>query len=75
MNNAGLDTKSVSKKILTKDFDFNIGYNILKNEVVNMISEGIIDPAMAERVAIENAVSVASLMYNMDGVVVEDMRK
>jgi len=37
------------------------------------VDEGIIDPAMAERVALENAVAVASLMYNMGAAVLENV--
>jgi chaperonin GroEL len=71
ISNAGLDPELIQDSIMNQKF--NVGYDVLSNKIVNMIDEGIIDPAMAERVALENAVSVATLMYNMDGAVVEKL--
>jgi chaperonin GroEL len=71
ISNAGLDPELIQDSIMNQQF--NVGYDVLSNKIVNMIDEGIIDPAMAERVALENAVSVATLMYNMDGAVVEKL--
>jgi chaperonin GroEL len=65
------NAEDIAQEILKRPI--NTGYNVLTREYVNMIDEGIIDPAMAERVALENAVAVAVMMYNMDGVVVEDL--
>jgi len=70
MENANEKPDVIKEKILQSRVD-NCGYNVLTKQYVNMIDEGIIDPAMAERVAIENAVAVAGLMYNMDAVVLE----
>ena len=70
LNNGVYEKLFTSKGTIIEN---NCGYNVLTKEYVDMIHEGIIDPSMAERVAIENAVSVASLMYNMNGVVLEDI--
>ena len=72
MENAMEKPDVIKEKILSSKIK-NCGYNVLTKQYVDMISEGIIDPAMAERVAIENAVAVAGLMYNMDAVVLEKM--
>ncbi len=72
MENAG-ESGDVIKRDILESRIANCGYNVLTREYVDMIKEGIIDPAMAERVSLENAVSVAGLMYNMDAVVLEDL--
>lgn len=65
------DIEEIAKGIISRPT--NTGYDVLKRDYYNMINEGIIDPAMAERVALENAVSVAIMMHNLEGVVIEKM--
>lgn len=72
MANANEKADVIKEHILRSKIN-NCGYNVLTRKYVNMVDEGIIDPAMAERVAIENSVAVAGLMYNMDAVVLEKM--
>ncbi len=72
MENAREKADVIKDKILSSRIK-NCGYNVLTKQYVNMINEGIIDPAMAERVALENAVATAGLMYNMDAVVIENL--
>ena len=40
----------------------NFGFDAVRRENVDLVKAGIIDPAKVVRIALENAVSVASLM-------------
>lgn len=48
------------------------GFNAATGEYVNMIATGIIDPVKVERVALENASSVAITFLSLDALVVDD---
>lgn len=62
--NAGKDGAVVVDKVLNaKD---GVGYDAAKDEYVNMIEAGIIDPKMVVRSAIENAASVAAIFLTME---------
>jgi chaperonin GroEL len=50
----------------------NIGYNVLTDEYVDMISAGVIDPVKVVRGALENASSIASMILTTD-VLITDM--
>ena len=65
------EPKDIAREVLASKQ--RMGYDVLRREVVDMIDEGIIDPAMAERVALENSVAVASMMHNMDALLLEDI--
>ncbi|MBT3705086.1 chaperonin GroEL [Candidatus Peregrinibacteria bacterium] len=65
--NAGKDPKKVLEKVL--DGGEGEGYDAAKDEYVDMIKEGIIDPKMVTREALKNAASVASLFLTMGGAV------
>jgi chaperonin GroEL len=58
--NAGLPGEVVLMKCL--DAEDGVGFNVLTGEWVNMIEAGVIDPVKVTRTALENAVSVASLV-------------
>jgi chaperonin GroEL len=67
--NAGLcmdDFTKVVGKHLGAGTDTNIGLNALTGEACNLIEAGIIDPAKVERVALENAISVASSLITTE---------
>lgn len=51
------------------------GYDARKEEFVNMIQAGILDPVKVTRLALENASSVASLLLTTEAVVVEKPKK
>ena len=55
IENAAKDYAEISNKISRLEPGF--GYNAKTDEFVNLIDEGVIDPAKVERCAIENAVS------------------
>ena len=51
----------------------NYGYNAKTDEFGNLINMGVIDPAKAVRVALENSASVAGLFLTTECVVVDDI--
>lgn len=66
--NAGIDSGVVIDKIKNSKSK-NFGYNALKNEYVDMIECGIIDPTKVTRTALENASSVASTLLTTEVIV------
>ena len=48
------------------------GYNFLTNEWCDMKKAGIIDPTKVLRVALENAVSIASLIITTSGIITRE---
>ena len=68
--NAGLDGSIVAQKV-TESKDANFGYNALAGEYGDMIKMGVLVPTKVERVAIQNAASIASLLLTTDAVVSE----
>ncbi|MBA3469302.1 MAG: chaperonin GroEL [Herpetosiphonaceae bacterium] len=51
--------------------DSTIGYNVLTGEYGSMVEMGIIDPAKVTRSAIQNAVSIASMILTTDALVTD----
>ena len=46
-----------------------VGFDVLKEEYVDMIEAGILDPAKVTRSALQNATSVASTLLTTESVV------
>ncbi len=53
------------------DKDENIGYDAQKNEYVDMIKTGIVDPAKVTRSALQNAASIASMVLTTEAAIVD----
>jgi len=68
--NAGKEGSVIVSKI-----GKGIGYDARKEEYVNMIQAGILDPVKVTRLALENAASVASMLLTTEAVVVEEPKK
>ncbi len=68
--NAGFDAGVVANEV-EKAEDPNYGFNAANGEYVDMFEAGIIDPVKVERVALQNAVSVASLLLTTEATVSE----
>ena len=66
--NAGYDAGVVANEVY-KNLDSNIGFNAASGEYVDMFEAGIVDPTKVERVAMQNAVSVASLLLTTEATV------
>jgi chaperonin GroEL len=65
--NAGYDGAVVLQKVLESEHDF--GFDAEKGEYVDMMKEGIIDPAKVVRSAIQNAASIATLLLTTDAII------
>lgn len=52
-----------------KESEVGIGYDAYKEEYVNMVKAGILDPAKVTRSALQNATSVASTLLTTESVV------
>ena len=72
--NAGLDGSIVAQKVIESD-DPNFGYNALTNAYGDMIKMGVIVPLKVERIALQNAASVAGLLLTTDAAVSEIKEK
>jgi chaperonin GroEL len=66
--NAGFDAGVVVNEI-TKNTNPNIGFDAATGTYVDMFEAGIVDPTKVERVAMQNAVSVASLLLTTEATV------
>jgi chaperonin GroEL len=53
----------------------NIGYNVITDQYVDMISEGILDPAKVTRSAVENAVSIAGMILTTEALISDKPEK
>jgi chaperonin GroEL len=68
--NAGFDAGVVADKVANCD-KANHGFNAATGEYVDMFEAGIIDPLKVERIALQNATSVASLLLTTEATVSE----
>ncbi len=67
--NAGLEGSVIVDKI--KSSEPGIGFNALIEEYVNMVENGIVDPAKVTRSALQNAASVASMVLTTESIVAD----
>ena len=65
--NAGLEGAVIINKV--KESPVGTGFDAYKEEYVNMIEAGILDPAKVTRSALQNAASVASTLLTTESVV------
>lgn len=63
-NNAGLEGSVVVENV--KKAADGVGFNAMKNEYVDMIKAGIVDPAKVTRSALQNAASIASMVLTTE---------
>ncbi len=65
--NAGLEGSVIINKV--RESEIGVGFDALKEEYVDMVSAGILDPAKVTRSALQNATSVASTLLTTESVV------
>ena len=65
--NAGLEGSVIVNKV--RESESGVGFDVLKEEYVDMIEAGILDPAKVTRSALQNATSVASTLLTTESVV------
>ena len=67
--NAGLEGAVIVDKV--KSAKVGIGYDVLSEKCLDMISVGIVDPAKVTRSALQNAASVAAVLLTTEAVVAD----
>ncbi len=65
--NAGLEGSVIINKV--SESEVGVGFDVLKEEYVDMVADGILDPAKVTRSALQNACSVASTLLTTESVV------
>ncbi len=65
--NAGLEGAVIINKV--RESEAGTGFDVLKEEYVDMVQAGIVDPAKVTRSALQNATSVASTLLTTESVV------
>ena len=73
LENAGEDASLVVGKL--SEMGTGKGYNVLTKEYVDMIEDGVVDPAEVVINEIQNAASVSGLLLTTDCLVVEEPKK
>ncbi|MCP4620360.1 MAG: chaperonin GroEL, partial [Bradyrhizobium sp.] len=72
--NAGLDGAVVLENVRRKQAETgnsNIGYDVLKNDYMDMVETGIIDPAKVTKGALENAASIAAMVLTTEALITD----
>ncbi|MCR5590878.1 MAG: chaperonin GroEL [Lachnospiraceae bacterium] len=67
VENAGLEGSVVVNKV--RESKTGVGFNALTEKYVDMVEDGILDPAKVTRSALQNATSVASTLLTTESVV------
>ena len=75
LENAGLDASFIVSKIADGDSSSNMGYDVVKKELCDMFTSGIIDPCAVECSAVRNAASIAGLLLTSSACVVRNVEK
>lgn len=68
-HNAGLEGAIIVERV--KEQKAGIGYNASTDKYVDMVKEGVVDPAKVTRSAIQNAASIAAMLLTTEAVVVD----
>jgi len=66
--NSGVEPATVTR-VVRKEKNPRVGYDLVKGEFCDMVKEGIVDATKVLRVALENALSVATLLLTSDTLV------
>jgi chaperonin GroEL len=70
VENAGLEGSVVVEKVKAAK-DVAYGFDAESNQYVDMIHAGIIDPTKVERIALQNAASIASLLLTTEALITD----
>ena len=68
--NAGVEGGVMVEKV--KDAKGNVGLNASNGEMVDLVKDGVIDPAKVTRSTVENASSIASLVLTTEALIAEE---
>ena len=72
--NAGKDGSVILENVRreqAKQKNLNIGFNVISNEYVDMVKDGVIDPAKVTRGALENAASIAAMILTTEALITD----
>ncbi len=72
--NAGKDGSVVLEEVRREQKakkNVNIGFNVLTEKYVDMVKDGVIDPAKVTRGALENAASIAAMILTTEALITE----
>ncbi|MGB2910007.1 MAG: chaperonin GroEL [Anaerolineales bacterium] len=72
--NAGKDGSVVLENVRRaqkEQNNLNIGYDVLKEEYLDMVAGGVIDPAKVTRGALENATSIAAMILTTEALITD----
>jgi chaperonin GroEL len=72
--NCGLEGSLVAQKV-DESKDVNFGYNALTQQYTDLVKDGVIVPTKVERIALQNAASIAALLLTTDCAIVEIKEK
>src|SRR5713226_5470482 len=70
VQNAGLEGSIVVEKVKSSK-DVSYGFDAESNQYVDMVKSGIIDPTKVERVALQHAASIASLLLTTEALITD----
>jgi len=68
--NCGLDGSVIASKV-EESTETNFGYNALTHEYGDLVKMGVIVPTKVERIALQNAASIAGLLLTTEAAIVE----
>jgi len=74
VENAGKEGSVVIENVRQaqkKASDTQIGYDVLRDEYMNMVKGGVIDPAKVTRGALENAASIAAMILTTEALITD----
>jgi len=74
VENAGMDGAVIVAEIRRRQANNgnkNVGFEVMNNEYVDMIAEGIIDPCKVTRSAVENAASIAAMILSTEALITD----
>jgi len=74
LRNAGAEPSAILREI-EKSRKASVGYDIVRGEVGDLYEFGVVDAAKVARLALQNAVSVATLLLTTDTVITELPKK
>jgi chaperonin GroEL len=72
--NAGKDGSVIVENVRRAQAEkknINIGYNVLSEEYVDMVKDGVIDPAKVTRGALANAASIAAMILTTEALITD----
>jgi chaperonin GroEL len=78
VQNAGKDggvAIQMVKRAQDEQGNRNVGYDVLSDQYVDMVSAGIIDPAKVTRSAVENAASIAGMILTTEALITDKPEK